>query len=128
MDFQRALPAAGALCEKCGREDDVVNVTFRRNIGALVVRFSQELRGRMCAGCIKSSFWETSLITMVLGWWGLISFIVTPIFLITNTVNLASARRLVGGLHVLAGFLVVFGVPVIALALLVLGGARGRPH
>lgn len=121
----------GGHCEKCGREEDVVNVTFRRNIGALVVRFSQELRGNMCAGCIKSSFWETSLITMFLGWWGLISFITTPIFLITNTVNFASARRLVGGFHVLVGFLVVFGVPAIGLVLLFMGmagGGRGRPH
>jgi hypothetical protein len=125
---RRPLPAPGAFCEKCGTEGDVVNVTFRRNIGALVVRFSQELRGNMCAGCIKSSFWETTLITLFLGWWGLISFIVSPFFLITNAVNYAAARRLVGGAQVLVGFVVVFGLPLLAVALLVASGGRSRVH
>jgi hypothetical protein len=106
----------------------VVNVTFRRNIGALVVRFSQELRGYMCGGCIKSSFWETTLITLFLGWWGLISFIMSPIFLVTNVVNFASARRLVGGAQVVIGFLVVFGLPLLAIGLLVASVGKGRVH
>jgi hypothetical protein len=122
------LPRPGRNCEKCGVEGDVVNVTFRRNIGALVVRFSQELRGNMCGGCIKSSFWETTLITLFLGWWGLISFIMSPIFLVTNVVNFASARRLVGGAQVVIGFLVVFGLPLLAIGLLVASVGKGRVH
>ena len=38
----------------------------------------------MCTSCIHETFWQFTLTTVALGWWGIISFIVTPFFLLNN--------------------------------------------
>jgi hypothetical protein len=42
------------------------------------------LKGTFCKPCIAHYFWEYSLVTLALGWWGVISFILTPLMLISN--------------------------------------------
>ncbi len=72
------------ICQSCGIEAPTKQVTFYQNIGALVVRFSQSVDGLQCKNCIHKNFWKMTLTTLVLGWWGIISLIVTPIFLLNN--------------------------------------------
>jgi len=86
-------PVAPKDCERCGGPGPTRLATFRQNIGMLVVRQSRTYSAFFCKACVRSLFWSTTLTTLVLGWWGTISFFVTPVFLIMNIVNLASGSR-----------------------------------
>ena len=48
------------------------------------MRFHKSIKGNLCKDCINEHFWPFTGITLVLGWWGLISFIVTPFMLLNN--------------------------------------------
>jgi hypothetical protein len=75
------------ICQACGVEAPTRYVAFYQNIGALVMRFGKSIQGQLCKSCIHKYYWEFTGITLVAGWWGLISFILTPIFLINNAVR-----------------------------------------
>lgn len=72
------------ICQDCGVEAATKQVSFYQNIGALVVRFPKSIEGKLCKSCIHKHFWSMTGTTMFLGWWGTISFIVTPFFLLNN--------------------------------------------
>jgi hypothetical protein len=74
-------------CQKCGIEAPTKYVAMYQNIGALVIRFSSSVEGNLCKNCIHSTFWTMTGINMTLGWWGMISLVVTPFFIINNTVR-----------------------------------------
>lgn len=75
-----------AQCNGCGRMATVSTSTFRQNIGAFFLRFPSSISGDFCRSCTHKYFWEKSLITLVVGWWGIISFFMTPVFLVMNIV------------------------------------------
>ena len=72
------------ICQDCGVEASTKYVSFHQNIGALVVRFHKSVEGNLCKSCIHKYFWGTTGTTLLLGWWGTISFIVTPFVLLNN--------------------------------------------
>src|SRR5271154_7157097 len=72
-------------CEACGISAPTKHVSFYQNIGALVLRFTRSIQGNLCKPCIHKYFWEFTSITLFAGWFGIISFIITP-FLILNNV------------------------------------------
>ena len=72
------------ICQNCGVEAPTKYVAFYQNIGALVMRFSKSAEGNMCKSCVHRTFWEFTLMNLVLGWWGLISLIVNPFFILNN--------------------------------------------
>ena len=72
------------ICQSCGVEAPTKYVAFYQNIGALVMRFSKSAEGNLCKSCIHGTFWQFTLTTLVLGWWGLISLIVSPFFILNN--------------------------------------------
>jgi hypothetical protein len=72
------------ICQDCGLEAPTKQVTFHQNIGALFVRFPKRIEGRLCKTCIRKHFWGMTTTTFFFGWWGTISFIVTPFFLLNN--------------------------------------------
>lgn len=72
------------FCQCCGIEAPTKKTAFYQNIGALVMRFSQSVEGNLCKDCIHKNFWKMTTTTFFLGWWGTISFIVTPFFLLNN--------------------------------------------
>jgi hypothetical protein len=74
-------------CISCGQEATVRDVEFGMEIGLLVVRIYQTREGRMCPECISSTFWTCTLTTLVLGWWGIVSFFVTPFVLVMNVLS-----------------------------------------
>jgi hypothetical protein len=81
-----------SACDACQRPALTRHVTFRQNIGALVVRFPKTVQGNLCEACIQSVFISTTLTTLVLGWWGLISMIVTPFILVGNVLERMRSR------------------------------------
>lgn len=75
------------ICQCCGIEAPTKKTAFYQNIGALVMRFSKSIEGNLCKSCIHKNFWSMSGTTLVLGWWGMISLILTPLFLLNNIVR-----------------------------------------
>jgi hypothetical protein len=78
-------------CQICGSMRQTSPVTFHRNVGMLVVRQTRIIQGNLCKTCLGKKFWDFTIKNIVFGPWGVISLIVTPIYLITNTVNYISA-------------------------------------
>jgi hypothetical protein len=72
------------ICQTCGVEAPTKYVAFSQNIGAVFMRFHKSIKGRLCKNCVHQHFWSMTGTTLVLGWWGTISFIVTPFFLLNN--------------------------------------------
>lgn len=72
------------ICQTCGIEAPTRYVSFQQNIGALIMRFAKTIEGNLCKRCLHKHFWECSLTTFFLGWWGTISLLLTPIFLLNN--------------------------------------------
>ncbi len=70
-------------------------VRFNQNIGVFVVRFSKSIRGNLCAACASRHFFEYTFTTLLLGWWGVISFIMTPFILIGNIYYYCSRKNVI---------------------------------
>lgn len=71
-------------CQGCGSLAETKEIKFYKNIGMLVMRRHYSLEGRFCKKCINKNFWDYTLTTLFGGWWGTISFIVTPFYLLNN--------------------------------------------
>jgi hypothetical protein len=80
-------------CQLCGNTRQTARVKFERNIGLLVLRQSRRLEANLCKTCVGTQFWNFQAKNLLLGPWGMISLLLTPIYLVTNTVSYASARR-----------------------------------
>lgn len=71
-------------CRVCGRSVPTKYVEFYQNIGMLVVRQSSYVKGNLCKRCINQQFGKKTVTTLFLGWWGMISFCITPFYLVKN--------------------------------------------
>jgi len=74
-------------CQLCGSLAPTKNVEFYQNIGMVLARQYSSVKGRFCKKCIDKEFKKRTLTTFLLGWWGTISFIITPFYLINNIVR-----------------------------------------
>jgi hypothetical protein len=84
-------------CQTCGSTRQTAPVKFHRNIGMLFARQTKSIQGNMCKTCAKKYFWDFTVKNLLLGPWGVISLIVTPIYLITNVVSYSKAMRALQG-------------------------------
>lgn len=71
-------------CQICGSLATTKYVEFYQNIGMVLARQYSSIKGRLCKKCINKEFKKRTLTTLFLGWWGTISFIITPIYIINN--------------------------------------------
>jgi coenzyme F420-reducing hydrogenase beta subunit len=71
-------------CQGCGNVCQTRYVTFYRNVGMLFRRQTHTIHGDMCRSCVHKRFWEFTAKNVLLGPWGTISMIVTPIYLLQN--------------------------------------------
>jgi hypothetical protein len=85
-------PPGVARCDSCGTLGPVGRVEFHQNIGALIVRFHKSVKGNVCPECAKKHFQELTLTTLVGGWWGIISFFMTPFILVNNVLQYLSYK------------------------------------
>ena len=90
-------PDAIGKCQVCGSMRQTAPVTFNRNIGMIVLRQTRRISGNMCKTCLGKNYWQFMGLNLLLGPWGMISLIVTPIYLVTNTVSYVSASRKLSG-------------------------------
>lgn len=80
-----ATPNLFGRCQGCGEMRPTALISFHRNVGMLVVRRTYNLDAELCKSCIHKRFWEFTGKNLLLGPWGIISLIVTPIYLLQNT-------------------------------------------
>lgn len=94
-----AANSAGAVgrCQLCGNMRQTALVQFQRNIGMVVLRQTRSIQANMCKTCVGKTFWKFEGLNLLLGPWGFISLIVTPIYLITNIVAYAGASKKLSG-------------------------------
>jgi len=81
-----------SMCQACGQKTPTKFVNFNQQIGAIVMRFRSRVEGNLCAVCIEKYFWEFTVKTLLFGWWGFISFFVTPFVILGNFGNYVGTR------------------------------------
>lgn len=74
-------------CRGCGREAKTAPIRQRRQIGLVLFRLYSNERRALCAPCAARFYRGMTGVTLFAGWWGLISFFVTPYVLISNTAD-----------------------------------------
>lgn len=79
------MESTKGICQNCFRNKEIKHVSINQNIGLLITRLTKKVEANLCKECISIFFWPSTLTTIILGWWGVISFIVTPFILIGNT-------------------------------------------
>lgn len=99
MKEDHSVSANGTLapeppCVRCGLQVPTKWVEFRQNIGMVVTRRTAKVSGYMCRRCLRAYFKSYTLTTLFLGWWGVISFLVTPVFLFNNLVQFSKSLNL----------------------------------
>lgn len=72
------------FCNACREFEPLMRVTFRKNIGMIFARRYYKVEGDLCGRCIEKYFWSFTATTLFLGWWGVISFLVSPFILLGN--------------------------------------------
>ncbi|HLH87430.1 MAG TPA: hypothetical protein VKX28_03150 [Xanthobacteraceae bacterium] len=75
------------ICQSCGVEAPTQKVLFVQHIGAIVMFFHKRIGGLFCRNCVNKYFTEYFFITLVAGWWGVISVFATPVVLLIDLVN-----------------------------------------
>ena len=73
------------------------HVKYERNIGMLFLRQTRRLEANLCKTCASKEFWNFQGMNLLLGPWGVISLIITPIYLVTNAVSYVAAQRALNG-------------------------------
>jgi hypothetical protein len=68
------LGAGEGYCEACHRVGPLREAHFSQNIGVVVLRFPRTVSGQLCKLCIDKFFYRFTTVTMLLGWWGVVSF------------------------------------------------------
>jgi hypothetical protein len=58
----------------------------------LIMRQMYQTEGRLCQDCLGRAYRKHQLCNLFLGWWGMISFVLTFVFLIENTRQYFVAR------------------------------------
>jgi hypothetical protein len=73
-----------STCAGCGTRGPVMEVRYHQNTGMLFMRQSQSYIGLVCRRCSSDVFVRMTLHNLVLGWWGMISMVLTPLFIANN--------------------------------------------
>ena len=61
-----------------------MDATFGRNVGMFFMRTHEEVRAYHCGSCLGWSFTRFTALNLTLGWWGMISFVMTLYFQLQN--------------------------------------------
>jgi len=62
-------------------------VSFDQHIGAIYLRFHQKYEGFFCKSCTTKYFLKATLITLGVGWLGIISIFLAPCYIIGNIIH-----------------------------------------
>lgn len=82
-----------SLCQSCLRVAPTAPVIFHQHVGAIVLHFHKHIDAQLCRACIDQHFRDYTLKTFLLGWWGMPSCFLTPIFLVMNLVRYSNVSN-----------------------------------
>ncbi|HLJ56367.1 MAG TPA: tetratricopeptide repeat protein [Chthonomonadaceae bacterium] len=108
---------AGPRCQSCGTPGPVRQVNYNQNIGALVIRYSKRIGGNMCETCASKYFWQYTGTTALLGWFGFISFIISPFIVVGNVFSYIKGAPSVGSKALALGLMLLCFVPPVLVAI-----------
>jgi hypothetical protein len=91
---QGVAQMAPACCQGCGHPKPTKHLTFRQNIGLVVLRIPSTAEGYFGRSCASSYFWRMTGISALFGWWGVISFFYTLVTIPANVAQYVSSRGL----------------------------------
>ena len=86
-------PVSESTCRICSSEP-AAQVTFRQHTGMLLLMRFGRFEGPFCRDCGLFVFRKATAHTLLAGWWGWLSFFITPVVIVINLVR----RRAVAGL------------------------------
>ncbi|MFB9237290.1 hypothetical protein ACFFWC_17305 [Plantactinospora siamensis] len=89
----RAAGVPGLTCRLCGCAP-AAKVTFRGHRGMVLIMQFLSMKGPFCHGCGLATFRSMTSKTLVQGWWGYFSFVITPIVVLYNLAVSGRVRRL----------------------------------
>jgi hypothetical protein len=88
-----AYPQQVTQCRFCGCVP-AVDVTFRGHRGMIVMMQFLHIRGPFCRDCGLSQFRDMTAKTLIQGWYGYASFIITPITVLVNLIRRGKVANL----------------------------------
>jgi hypothetical protein len=80
-------------CRQCGSVP-AAQVTFRGHRGLILLMQFLSAQGPFCRDCGIATFRTMTSRTLVQGWWGWLSFVITPFVLLINLVRVRKVSRL----------------------------------
>jgi hypothetical protein len=60
----------------------------------IIVFQIKSVGGQLCKSCVHKYFWEYTLFTLCFGWWGVISFLLTPFIVLHNVIRYVFCLRM----------------------------------
>lgn len=87
-------------CDSCGNYGPVMHTTYHQNTGMLIMRQHRQAEGSFCRRCHVRLYAKLTLHTLFLGWWGTISLVLTPVFILMNTARFLASQTLPGSTKV----------------------------
>src|SRR5262245_48753641 len=73
--------------DSCRQDAPLREAEFGLTIGLLIGSYQKTKKGRLCSDCIHETFWLYTLWTLLLGWWDLDAFFLTPVWVVLNVVS-----------------------------------------
>lgn len=74
-------------CSYCGRVVATRFMSFSKHFGMIIMMRTEDTSGHFCWRCMQVLYVENTLITLIAGWWGVISLLMTPMLVLTNTIE-----------------------------------------
>ena len=71
-------------CQACGMSAPTKYVEFDKVFCVVFFVRKTPLKGNLCRRCIHKYFWEFTLMTLLMGWWGIFSFFMTIVAIPKN--------------------------------------------
>src|SRR5688572_24664486 len=82
------------VCQKCGLEAETKYIELYQNVGLLIIRFHKVTKGHLCKYCISKTFWKYTGISLIGGWWGIISLCLNPFVLANNIYRYVASHQM----------------------------------
>ena len=82
----------GLIFENCGQVAPTFPIKFEKNTGLIVFRLKETLAGNLCWPCIQAAYKSSQAHNLLLGWWGIVSFFATLIYLGDNSATFRQAK------------------------------------
>jgi hypothetical protein len=85
-----------SFCHSCGAVAPTRRVVFVQLISFLLLVRIETETGNLCKSCIHGCFWDYTVTTLGLGWWGILCWL-TPFVLVHNVIRYTSCLLMPAG-------------------------------